>query len=255
MDPYRLDGEIALITGGGTGLGRAISFCMARAGARVVLVSRRETFLREAVEEINAELGERAAYRVHDVAELARAGELIESISRDVGVPSILVNNAGVHLKKAMLETTEEEFLAVMNTHVMGAYALTRALAPRLIERGAGSVIFTSSMAAMMGIPLVVAYSAAKSAYAGIVRALAAELSPHGVRVNAVAPGWIESPMLRQALAGDPARAEKILSRTPMATFGKPEDIGWAAVYLASPAARFITGIQLPVDGGASMGF
>jgi len=106
-----------------------------------------------------------------------------------------------------------------------------------------------------MGMPLVIAYSAAKSAYLGITRSLAAEVSPHGVRVNAIAPGWIESPMLRKALAGDEARSNKILGRTPMGKFGEPADIGWAAVYLCSFAAKFVTGMILPVDGGASMGF
>jgi len=100
-----------------------------------------------------------------------------------------------------------------------------------------------------------VAYSAAKAAYLGLTRSLAAELSPSGIRVNAIAPGWIEAPMSRQALAGDEARTNKILGRTPMGRFGEPEDIGWAAVYLASPSAKFVTGVCLPVDGGASIGF
>jgi gluconate 5-dehydrogenase len=106
-----------------------------------------------------------------------------------------------------------------------------------------------------MGMPLVIAYSAAKSAYVGMTRALASEVSIERVRVNAIAPGWIESPMLRKALSGDEKRSNKILSRTPMARFGDPEDIGWAAVYLCSPAAKFVTGVILPIDGGASMGF
>ena len=106
-----------------------------------------------------------------------------------------------------------------------------------------------------MGIPLVVAYSAAKSAYLGMVRSLATEVSPHGVRVNAIAPGWIESEMMLNALNGDPKRSNKILGRTPMNAFGTPRDIGLAATYLCSPAARFVTGVLLPVDGGVSIGF
>jgi gluconate 5-dehydrogenase len=106
-------------------------------------------------------------------------------------------------------------------------------------------------MTAFIGLPSVVAYSAAKSAYLGIIRSLATEWGPHGVRVNGIAPGWIASEMLDYALAGDPARKAKILARTPLARFGEPDDIGWAAVYLASPAAKFISGVVLPVDGGA----
>jgi gluconate 5-dehydrogenase len=110
-------------------------------------------------------------------------------------------------------------------------------------------------MTSLIGMPMVIAYTAAKSAYVGMTRALAVEVSSQGVRVNAIAPGWIESPMLRKALAGDDQRSVKILSRTPMGRFGDPDDIGWAAVYLCSPAAKFINGVVLPVDGGASIGF
>jgi gluconate 5-dehydrogenase len=171
------------------------------------------------------------------------------------GPISILVNNAGIHVKKPAVETTPEDFQSVLTTHVCAAHALNRAVLPGMIERRHGSILHTASMASLIGIPLVIAYSAAKSAYLGMTRSLASEVSPHGVRVNAIAPGWIESPMLRKALSGDEKRSNKILSRTPMAKFGDPEDIGWAAVYLCSPAAKFVTGVVLPVDGGASIGF
>lgn len=249
--PFRLDGVLALITGGGSGLGLAMARCMIAAGARVVLAGRREARLKEAV----ASLGNQAGYLVYDVTDLAAAPALVERVNREFGPIGILVNNAGVHLKKPAVETTEEEFLQVLTTHVLGAHALSRAVAPAMMARGAGSILFIASMASLFGIPKVVAYSAAKSAYVGMVRALATELSPHGVRVNAIAPGWIETDMSRQAMAGDPERERKILSRTPMARFGEPDDVGMAAVYLSSPAARFVTGVVLPVDGGASIGF
>jgi NAD(P)-dependent dehydrogenase (short-subunit alcohol dehydrogenase family) len=143
----------------------------------------------------------------------------------------------------------------VLQTHVVAAFSLTRAVLPGMIERKHGNILFTASMASLFGIPLVLAYSAAKSAYLGVVRSLATEVSHHGVRVNAVAPGWIDSDMMRKALSGDPARSAKILGRTPMNRFGTAEDIGWAATYLCSPAAKFVTGVTLPVDGGVSIGF
>jgi NAD(P)-dependent dehydrogenase (short-subunit alcohol dehydrogenase family) len=248
---FRLDGQLALITGGGTGLGLAMGRCMAAAGARVVLAARREAVLREAV----AQIGTDAEYVVHDVDKLDEAPALVERVTRQWGPISILVNNAGVHLKKPILETTEAEFLEVLTTHVLAAHALSRAVGPGMIERRSGSILFIASMASLMGIPHVVAYSAAKSAYVGMVRAMATEWSPHGVRVNALAPGWIQTEMSRKAMAGDPQRRERILNRTPMARLGEPEDVGMAAVFLASPAARFITGVVLPVDGGASIGF
>lgn len=250
--PFSLAGETALITGGGTGLGFGIAQCFAAAGAKVVLVGRRRPELETAA----AAIGPQACFVVHDITQLERAAGLVREAEQVGGAPvSILVNNAGIHLKKPAAETTPAEFQSVLTTHVCAAQALTSAVLPGMLERGHGQILFTASMVSFIGMPLVLAYSAAKSAYLGMVRSLAAEVSGRGVRVNAIAPGWIESPMLRKALDGDPARTNKILGRTPMGRFGEPEDIGHAAVFLGSPAAKFITGVVLPVDGGASIGF
>jgi gluconate 5-dehydrogenase len=248
---FSLQGQVALITGGGTGIGLAIAQSMHAAGARVVLVGRREAELQAATRS----LGERASYVVHDITQLDAAQSLVDRVTKEVGPISCLVNNAGIHLKKPAIETTPEEFQKVLTTHVLGAHALVRAVAPGMIERKTGSILFTASMASLFGIPLVVAYSAAKTAHLGMVRTLATELSQHGIRVNAIAPGWIETEMSAKAMAGDPARKQKIIGRTPMAKFGAPSDVGWAAVYLASPAGGFVTGVVLPIDGGASIGF
>jgi len=251
VGPFSLAGETALITGGGTGLGFGVAEAFVAAGARVVLTGRREDVLAAAA----ARLGPGARCEVNDVTDTAAAQELVAKLEAEGWGVTTVVNNAGIHLKKEFTETSEEEFLSVLNTHLLGAYAVTRAAVPAMLERGRGSVIFMASMTSLFGIPKVIAYTAAKAAYLGMVRGLAVELSPRGVRVNAIAPGWIDSPMLRKAMDGDPERSAKVLGRTPMARFGAAEDIGWAAVYLASPAARFVTGIVLPVDGGASIGF
>ena len=250
-NPFSLEGETAIITGGGSGLGLGMATCFVQAGARVVLVGRRADVLEASARK----LGEAVTFEPHDVTQLDQAESLIQRVTERVGPVSILVNNAGIHLKKPTVETTPAEFNAVLQTHVVAAFSLTRAVLPGMIERKHGSVLFTASMVSLFGLPLVVAYSAAKSAYLGMVRSLASEVSGQGVRVNAIAPGWIESDMLRQALSGDDKRTNKILERTPMKRFGHPEDIGWAATYLCSPAAGFITGVVLPVDGGASIGF
>lgn len=250
-DVFSLRGELALITGGGTGIGLAIARAMRAAGAKVVLVGRRESELASAV----ADLGEGAAYVVHDITQYDNAASLVERVGREHGPITCLVNNAGIHLKKPAVDTTPEEFHKVLSTHILGAHALTRVVAPGMIERKHGTILFTASMASLFGIPMVIAYTAAKTAMVGMVKGYATELSAHGVRVNAIAPGWIETEMSRKALEGDPARKAKILGRTPMAKLGAPADIGWAAVYLASPASAFVTGVTLPVDGGASIGF
>ena len=249
--PFSLAGETALITGGGSGLGLAIAQAFTAAGARVVLVGRREDVLRQAA----SSLGPQAHWLRHDVTDGAAAAGLVGRIAEEVGEIGILVNNAGVHLKKPIAATTDEEFAAVIDTHVRGAFAMTRAVVPGMQRRRHGSILFLASMVSLIGMPMVAAYSAAKSAYLGIVRTLACELGPSEVRVNAIAPGWIETPMLHQALDGDARRRDKILDRTPMARFGQPSDIGWAAVYLCSPEAGFVNGVVLPVDGGASIGF
>jgi gluconate 5-dehydrogenase len=250
--PFTLENETALITGGGTGIGLGIARCMVQNGARVVLVGRREEPLAKAC----ADLGGRASFVAADITRLDAAAELVATAAKVAQSPiSILVNNAGTHLKKFAEETTPEDFQNVLTTHVLAAHALTRAAIPTMVARGHGSILFTSSMAAFMGVPQVMAYAAAKSAYFGMVSTLSAELSAKGVRVNAIAPGWIFSDMTQQALDRDPARKARVLSRIQMGRMGNPEDIGWAAVYLSSPAAAYVTGVTLPVDGGASVGF
>jgi NAD(P)-dependent dehydrogenase (short-subunit alcohol dehydrogenase family) len=250
VNPFSCAGRRVLITGGGTGLGLAMARCLHEAGATVVVNGRRAEVLTAALPQI----GVRAHALVGDVtapgaaeALVARAGELAG------GAITVLINNAGVHCKKPLAETSDADFAGVLGTHVTAAFRLCRAAAPGM--GGDGAILFMASMTSLIGMPRVVAYSAAKSAYTGMTRALASELATDGIRVNAIAPGWIESPMLRQALAGDPARRAKILARTPMARFGDPDDIGRTAVWLCSPAARFITGAVIPVDGGASIGF
>src|SRR5690606_4690281 len=123
----------------------------------------------------------------------------------------------------------------LLNTHVKAAFALARDAAPAMIERGDGKVLFIASMASLMGVPNIVGYTTAKTAVVGLTRALAAEWSSLGVRVNAIAPGWIATPMTRQALDNDPQRKQKVLSRTPMGRMGQPNDIGRTAVFLCSP--------------------
>lgn len=248
---FDLSGQAALITGGGTGLGLGMARSLVAAGARVVLVGRRQEELDRACES----LGPHARAIRGDITRLATLPALVDAAEQQAGPLTLLINNAGVHLKKPAVDTTDAEFAGVIQTHVFGAFALTREVGRRMIARQAGCVLFTTSMTAFIGMPSVVAYSAAKSAYRGLVRTLATEWGPHNIRVNGIAPGWIASEMLDRALAGDPARKARILARTPLARFGEPDDIGWAAVYLASPAAKFVSGVVLPVDGGAVESF
>jgi NAD(P)-dependent dehydrogenase (short-subunit alcohol dehydrogenase family) len=248
---FSLAGQVALITGGGTGIGLEIARCMVAAGATVIITGRRESVLQESA----ADLGEGAHYLVNDVSDLGGTDALIEQIEAEYGPLDILVNNAGINMKKPALEVTDEDFSRIIHTNLNAVFALTRAAARRMVPRGSGTILMISSMAAYYGIDRVVAYAASKSAVEGMVKVLASEFSKNGVRVNAIAPGFIETEMSRTAMNSDPDRRDRAMRRTPMGKFGKPSDIGHAAVFLASEAARYVTGVSLPVDGGNSIGF
>jgi NAD(P)-dependent dehydrogenase (short-subunit alcohol dehydrogenase family) len=248
---FSLEGRLALVTGGGTGIGLEIARCMVEAGATVVITGRREQVLKEACEG----LGKTAEYLVNDVCDLDSLEGLVEHIEATHGPVDILVNNAGINMKKPALEVSDEEFSRIIHTNLNSVFALTRACAKRMVARQRGVIIMISSMAAYYGIDRVVAYAASKSAVEGMVKVLASEFSKDNVRVNAIAPGFIETEMSRTAMNSDPDRRDRAMRRTPMGKFGQPEDIGHAAVFLASDAARYITGASLPVDGGNSIGF
>lgn len=249
--PFSLTDKIILITGGGTGIGLGIAQAMCEAGGQVIITGRRKTVLQEAI----AALGESAHYQVHDLTDQDSIPGLVEGLEAKYGAIDVLVNNAGIHLKKWAQDTTDEEFLRVIQTNLLSAFSLTRECARGMLARKQGSIIFISSMAALFGIDRVVAYSTAKTALTGLMNALVTEYAPHNVRVNAIAPGWIESEMFLNAVNSDPVRKEKIINRIAMPGFGKPEDIGHAAVFLSSEAARYITGVLLPVDGGGAVNF
>ncbi len=248
---FSLQGKTALITGGGSGIGFYIARCMAAAGAQIVITGRREEVLKEAV----SKLGKHAHYLVNDITQLERLDALVEQIEARFGPVDILVNNAGINMKKPALEVSDEDFNRIIHTNLHAVFALTRSCVRRMVARNSGSVIMISSMAAYYGIDRVVAYAASKSGVEGMVKVLASEFSKFNVKVNAIAPGFIETSMMKTAMSSDPDRMNKALDRTPIGHFGKPEDIGWAAVFLASDAARYITGISLPVDGGNAIGF
>ncbi|MDR1533754.1 MAG: SDR family oxidoreductase [Planctomycetota bacterium] len=243
-NPFALDDKLVLITGGGSGIGKAIAGAVAKAGGRVVISGRR----REALAAARAEIGDRAEYLVNDVADLSGVPGLIERIEKEIGPLYGLVNNAGVTLMKAALETTDEDFLRLLTVHLRASFALIRESARRMAERKSGSIVNICSLSAIFGVEHCVAYTAAKSGLKGIVRPLALEFAPLGVRINDIAPGWIESDMTRTS--GNPARKRRIEERTPLGRYGHPEEIAFGAVYLLSPAAGFVTGTELVIDGG-----
>ncbi len=248
---YKTMNKIAVITGGASGIGLAIARKFAVNKITTLLVGRDKSRLKSAC----SELGKNSGYFVCDLAKLENIPELVQEIINRYGKIDILVNNAGINLKKPFLDVTDEEYQKVILTNQTSIFSLTRAITGFMQEQGDGCVLNISSMASQYGLPYVIAYTASKSAIEGMTRAMAVELSPLGIRVNCIAPGFIVTNMSSVALDKDPERKKKVFSRTPMGRLGRPEEIANAAYFLVSDEASFITGVVLPVDGGNSIGF
>ena len=167
----------------------------------------------------------------------------------------ILVNNAGINMKKELPDVTDEDFERILLTNLRSVFALTREVVKIMLPHGKGNIINISSMASQYGIPKVIAYTASKAAIEGMTKAMAVELSPRGILVNCIAPGFIATDMSARALDSDAERKQKVFARTPLGRMGEPGDIGDAALFLASDQAKYLTGVVLPVDGGNSIGF
>ena len=243
--------KIALVTGGGSGLGFAIAQQFVQHGITTIIAGRDMDKLNKAKET----LGSDCHARTCDVTNLASIPEFVNGLVQDFGQIDILVNNAGINQKKEFTEVTDEEFQRVISTNLCAVFTMSREVVKDMLKRNSGCIINISSMAAQYGLPKVIAYSASKTAIDGLTRAMAVELSPKGIRVNAIAPGFIYSDMTATALNSDPERKAKVFGRTPMGHMGQPEDIGQAALYLAGDGAKYVTGVVLPVDGGNSIGF
>lgn len=249
---YSLKGQTAVVTGGATGLGLAITRCLVNAGARVVVLSMESP---EQAAPALEEFGSRTVHYSFNITDTGRTQEMADRILKEQGPVSILINNAGNHCKKFIWEMSVEEYVSVLNVHLVGAFALTKAFVPQMKELGHGRILFQASMTSYIGQPQVSGYSTAKAGYLGLIHTLTAELAEFGITVNAIAPGWIDTPMFHKATDTDPVRLAKIMGRIPAKTVGDPMDVGMCAAFLCSDAARYISGSCIPVDGGALIGF
>lgn len=246
-----LSQKTAVITGAATGLGYAIARKFVACNTRIIMIGRDESRLKEACQS----LGPLAGYVRFDLTKLSGIPGLVESLLKQYNTLDILVNNAGIHLKRDLLEVSTEDFQEIILTNQTAVFTFTREIASVMKRQGRGAILNISSMAARYGIPKVIAYTASKSAIEGMTRAMAVELSPFGIRVNCIAPGFIRTNMSAKSLDNDPERKNKVLSRTPMGRLGEPGEVAEAAWFLVSDVASFITGVILPVDGGNSIGF
>lgn len=244
--PFDLSGRVAAVTGANTGLGRAIAEALAAAGADVALVGRSDPA--ETLAAIRA-LGRRAAWIGCDLGSKPDYRRVVADITMQLGGLHVLVNNAGIIRRADAIDFTEADWDAVLDVNLKSVFFLSQAAARHMIPAGGGKIINIASMLSFQGGIRVSSYTASKSAIAGLTRLLANEWAPHGINVNAIAPGYFATNNTA-ALQADARRNAEILARIPAGRWGQPADLGGAAVFLASNAAQYVHGIILPVDGG-----
>jgi 3-oxoacyl-[acyl-carrier protein] reductase len=246
-----LDGRVALVTGGSRGIGRAISVLMGRLGARVGVNYARDAAAAEAtVSQIHGAGGQATALRA-DVSDLAAADALVAEAEARLGPLDVLVVNHGIWRHAPLADLTPERWSETMRVNLDGAYAVCRAAARRMVPRQRGSMVLIASTAGQRGEAHHSHYAASKGALIAFTKSLAAELAPHGIRVNGVAPGWVMTDMSRGALQGDEGRAS--LAKIPMGRPGTPDEIAGPVAFLASDLASYLYGEILCVNGGAVM--
>jgi 2-deoxy-D-gluconate 3-dehydrogenase len=246
-----LAGRVALVTGAGRGLGVTIAGALAEAGAAVACASRAPEAGEKTAEAIRARDGRAIAVALDVTRAPAIAAAVLET-ERALGHIDILVNNAGVTLERPTADVTDAEWDDVIATNLTAVFRLARAVAPGMIARGHGRIVNIGSMYGVLGVPRYAAYCASKAGVDGLTRSLAVEWARHGIRVNGIAPGYMNTDIPRAALA-DPRTRERFLARVPVRRIGEPAEIGPLVVYLASPASDFMTGQTLYLDGGQTI--
>ena len=244
-----LSDQVAVVTGAGRGIGRAIALRFSKAGAHVACVSRTAENANKVANEIRATRAKAWSYAV-DVAEPAAVAAAAQKILADAGRIDILVNNAGVTRDGLLMRMSDEDWDAVLNTNLRGAFSFTKAFSRHFIKQRSGRIINIASVIGLIGNAGQCNYAASKAALIGLTKSVARELASRGITCNALAPGFIETDMT--ASMNEQMRTE-LLKRIPLNSLGQPEDIAEAALFLASPAARYITGQVLTVDGGMVM--
>jgi 2-deoxy-D-gluconate 3-dehydrogenase len=246
LEKFRLQNQVAVVTGGSKGLGRAIALALAEAGADIAVVSRSNN---QKLERDICALGRRYCHVAADLTRRDQTREVIPAVAEKLGDVNILVNNAGIIRRAPAKDYTEDDWDATLEIDVNAAFILSQAAGRIMLKNGRGKIINVASVIAFQGGLNVAAYSVAKHGIAGLTKALANDWAKHGINVNALAPGFFATE-LTESLQKDPVRSQSITARIPAGRWGTPEDMAGAVVFLASAAADFVHGVVLPVDGG-----
>ena len=246
LDAFRLDGRVAVVTGGNRGLGLAFARALGEAGAKVAIAARDEGKSAEVAEELGV-----LAVPL-DVTDPESVDAMVERVTAELGPVDVLVNNAGTCFHRPALEVPEQEWRAVWDVNVDGVWRCARAVGAQMVERGTGSIVNIGSISAMIvnRPQMQPAYNASKAAVHQLTKSLAAEWAPHGVRVNALAPGYTKTEM---APVDEPRFRRHWIEDAPMERYATPEELGPSLLYLASDASSFVTGSVLVVDGGYTL--
>ena len=248
LSMFNLAGKRALITGSSRGIGFAIAGALAGAGADVILNSRDPETLGKATADL-ADSGARARAVAFDVTDAESVADAVGYIEREIGGIDILVNNAGMQHRAPLEDFPEDKFEQILRTNVTSVFLVGQAVARHMIPRASGKIINICSLMVNAARPSIAPYGASKAAVANLTRGMATEWARHGINVNGIAPGYIETNNT-EALRADADRSRQILERIPAGRWGSPADLGGAAVYLASPASDYVHGTILAVDGG-----
>ncbi|MEQ8161971.1 MAG: glucose 1-dehydrogenase, partial [Smithellaceae bacterium] len=246
-----LSGKVALVTGAGRGIGKAIALALAKAGADVCVTARTESQINQTAEEIR-QMGRKALAVPADATNAAAVASVVEKTVAELGGLQILVNNAGMEMPKTLMETSEEEYNTVMDTNVKSMFLFTKAACTHLIAQKYGKIVNVASVGAYIAAPGQAVYHASKAAVAHLTKATAMEMVRYNINVNAVAPGWIRTELIKHLLENE-AMLNKYLKGIPMRRLGEPEDVAPLVAFLCSDMASYITGTVMFVEGGITI--
>ena len=245
-------GRVALVTGGNSGIGLGIAKGLAGAGASVAIAGRNASKTAAALTELKA-MGVPAIAVEANIADEASVEQMAQAVVREFGRIDILVANAGINIRKPPEDYSLEEWHAILDTNLTGAFLCARAVLPAFKTAGGGKIITIGSMSSIFGGGIIGPYAASKGGVVQLTKSLAVSWAPYNVQVNAILPGFIDTPITRGGRQSAPAMFAKVVDRTPAGRWGQPEDLAGLAVFLASRASDFVTGTAIPVDGGYSV--